>query len=418
MGFASTYLKERTLFPQIIKEAPDKQTGIIVVLPAYNEPGICRLLDSLYLCSEPECKVEVIIVVNAPANSAPEGLENNTKTISNVKSWKNLHLNCFFRIYAFMVEQPSFNEWGVGIARKTGMDEALRRFDRIENPDGIILSLDADCLVENSYFVSVYNELFIRKDRNACSIYFEHPLSGDEFPENNYKYITLYELHLRYYFQCLAFSGFPSVFHTVGSAMAVKAQLYVKSGGMNRRKAGEDFYFIQKLVPSGGYFSLNSTTVYPSPRASSRVPFGTGALIGKLSEGNFPTLKTYNMQAFKELRSFFEMTESIFHCRNQELNVLYGLFSTGLKSYLDENEWVEKMVEIKSNTSGITSFIKRFFVWFNMFRVVKYLNYTHLEIFEKKPVDVSALEFLEASAFRSKDPVELLLHFRSMEKNS
>ena len=55
--------------------------------------------------------------------------------------------------------------------------------------------------------------------------------------------------------------------------MAVKALPYVKAGGMNRRQAGEDFYFIQKLVPSGGYFSLNSTTVYPSPRASDQGSF-------------------------------------------------------------------------------------------------------------------------------------------------
>ena len=66
MGFASAWLEARALFPEIIEEAPDKQTGIIVVVPSFDEPGIGRLLDSLASCSEPECKVEVIIVVNAP----------------------------------------------------------------------------------------------------------------------------------------------------------------------------------------------------------------------------------------------------------------------------------------------------------------------------------------------------------------
>ena len=94
--------------------------------------------------------------------------------------------------------------------------------------------------------------------------------------------------------------------------MAVKALPYVKAGGMNRKQAGEDFYFIQKLVPAGGYFSLNSTTVYPSPRASFRVPFGTGASIGKLTEQMNVRLLTYNLQAFNELRSFFSMTESFY----------------------------------------------------------------------------------------------------------
>ena len=81
MGFASTYLEERALFPEIIKEAPDKKTGIIVVVPAYNEPGINKLLDSLAVCREPECKVEVIIVVNAPADAADESIENNKHNI-------------------------------------------------------------------------------------------------------------------------------------------------------------------------------------------------------------------------------------------------------------------------------------------------------------------------------------------------
>ncbi len=81
---------------------------------------------------------------------------------------------------------------------------------------------------------------------------------------------------------------------------------------MNRRQAGEDFYFIQKLVPAGGYFNLNSTTVYPSPRASSRVPFGTGASMRKLSAETSSTFLTYNILAFKELRTFFELTEIFF----------------------------------------------------------------------------------------------------------
>ena len=112
MGFASTWLEERALFPELINEAPDKQTGIIVVVPAYNEPGICKLLDSLILCSEPICKVEIIIVVNAPENAEKESIENNKLTIKNIESWKKENNNCFFRLFAFIVE-PSVSGWGV-----------------------------------------------------------------------------------------------------------------------------------------------------------------------------------------------------------------------------------------------------------------------------------------------------------------
>ena len=104
--------------------------------------------------------------------------------------------------------------------------------------------------------------------------------------------------------------------------LAVKALPYIKAGGMNRRQAGEDFYFIQKLVPAGGYFSLNSTTVYPSPRPSFRVPFGTGASISKLNESGEPVLLTYNISAFNELKLFFGKAEDYYKLTGEEFKVL------------------------------------------------------------------------------------------------
>jgi len=35
MGFASSWLESGTLFPELINEEPDKDTGIIVVVPAF-----------------------------------------------------------------------------------------------------------------------------------------------------------------------------------------------------------------------------------------------------------------------------------------------------------------------------------------------------------------------------------------------
>jgi hypothetical protein len=417
MGFASSYLEERTLFPKKIEEAPESTTGIIVVVPAYNERGIIRMLDSLLQCREPECTVEVIIVINAPDNASSENLENNLLAYKEVESWKKNN-NCFFRLYFFIVPQYSVSGWGVGLARKTGMDEAVRRFNEINKPGGVILNLDADCTVERNYFEAVSSELLEKTDRTACSIYFEHPVAGD-YPANILRGITLYELHLRYYYQALAFTGFPYVYHTVGSSLAVKALQYIKVGGMNRRQAGEDFYFIQKLVPSGGYFSLNLTTVYPSPRISDRVPFGTGASMGKLESENSSDLLTYNPDAFTELKSLFSITDKIYESSEPDLLVIYSTIPQALKLFLNEQEWIEKMQEVKNNTSNIVSFKKRFFDWFNMFKVVKYLNFVHSDLFEKKPVQIAASDLLLILKieFITADLVELLWHYRRMEKN-
>jgi hypothetical protein len=418
MGFASTYLENRALFNEFITEAPDKGTGIIVVVPAYDEPGVTRMLDSLAACIEPECHVEVLIVVNAPSNAPVESLRNNLLTIDNIRSWKKANSGCFFRLFEIIPESHSFDDWGVGLARKTGMDEAVRRFNLLDNPAGIILNLDADCEVEKNYLVSVYREFSRIKNRAACSIYFEHPLTGNEFQDSIYNNIVLYELHLRYYYQGLAYCGFPYVFHTVGSSIGVKALAYVKAGGMNRRQAGEDFYFIQKLVHSGGYFNLNTTTVYPSPRVSSRVPFGTGAAIGKMEDNNQPGLLTYNFRAFQELHSFFGVTDVVFSSGNDTSHDSYVQFPPGLKLFLNETEWRDKMQEIHANTSGLLSFRKRFFIWFNMFKIVKYLNFVHAELFEKLPVDIASIRLLENQEIKlpSTKPFDLLMYYRSIEK--
>jgi hypothetical protein len=402
----------------LISEEPEVETGIIIVVPAFDEPEIPRLLDSLSSCKPPVCKTEVIIIINAGSMATPEKLDNNLSALSGIEAWKRQNPKCFFRTYAFNLGQPSIKGWGVGLARKTGMDEALRRFNKIGKPGGVIVNLDADCTVQENYLVAIENELLRRKDRKGCSIYFEHEVSGNRFPQNIYTSIYQYELHLRYYYQALSFSGFPHVYHTVGSSIAVKCLTYLKAGGMNRREAGEDFYFIQKLIPAGGYFTLNSTIVYPSPRASERVPFGTGAAVGKMVANNEMQLVTYNPEAFKDLRVLFGMTEDLFQSGQVETGKFYQILPESLKQFLNEHEFLAKINEIRSNTSGIGSFTKRFFGWFNMFIVVKYLNFSHKSIYEKVPVFFAAEELLNLKGIdlTVTGKSELLRVYRDLEK--
>src|SRR5262249_26021974 len=159
-----------------------------------------------------------------------------------------------------------------------GMDEALRRFDAVERPGGVIVGFDADCRCERNYLTAIERHFERNSNSPGCSIYFEHPLNGPLEPAI-YEAIAEYELHLRYYVQALRFGGFPHAFHTIGSSMAVRAGVYRKQGGMNKRKAGEDFYFLHKIIPLGGFTNLVETRVIPSPRASDRVPFGTGKAV-------------------------------------------------------------------------------------------------------------------------------------------
>jgi len=417
MGFATSWLDKRALFPEFINEPPDNQTGVIVVIPAYNEPDIADLLDSLVKCNEPGCKVEVIVIVNAPADAGPEISLSNKICISSIESWKRENKS-FFRLYYFDAGRPSIKGWGVGLARKTGMDEALRRFSSIGKPEGVIASLDADCTVKKNYFTELFSELYGNRHNKACSIYFEHPLTGNDFSPDIYDFIVQYELHMRYYIQGLKYAGFPFAFHTIGSSMAVKASSYEACGGMNRRQAGEDFYFIQKLMPPGGYFALNSTIVYPSPRESSRVPFGTGTAMSRLMDLSGKNFLTYNIEAFKELRYLFSLTGELYRSDKSEISKIRNSLPPGLETFLHEDEFLEAVTEIKENTSGIDSFCKRFFVWFNMFRIIKYMNHVSSGVFDKQAVMEQAPLLLEIIGKKTdyKTPQELLECYRSMER--
>lgn len=420
MGFAAGWLSQKALFPELFKEKPNDNTGIIVVIPAYDEPDITLVLDSLSSCKKPECSAEVIIIVNLGMGAGRQQVLNNRKCIENMEEWKRENASSFFRLFHYDAGSPEIKGWGVGLARKTGMDEALRRFDALDNPEGVIVCLDADCSVHEDYFVSLEKELFDNRKVRACSLYFEHPLGDDPVPASPYWGIVLYELHLRYYVGALRAIGYPFAFHTVGSAMAVKAGEYMRAGGMNRRQAGEDFYFIQKLVHSGRYFSLNSTAVYPSPRQSHRVPFGTGATIGKLAEGAEQQFFSYNINAFRELEILFGMKEDLFRSGKKEWNSLYDDLPPGLRYFLERDDWLVKLEEIRSNTASYESFSKRFFRWFNMFRIVRFMNSVHDEVYERKPVARAAYDLLNHIGHDgvSDDALSLLKYFRQLDRES
>ena len=420
MSFASAYIEKNILFPQFIDEKPDANTGIIVVIPSYGESDINKVIDSLTEAEEPECKVEVIVVVNAPQGASSCSLEQNRKTLSDIKNRKQNDKNIWFRLFSLDVKSGAIKGWGVGLARKTGMDEALRRFCAIDNQFGIITNLDADCRIEKNYFQTICNQFYKHTKLSACSIYFEHDIKGNEFSELEYKNILQYELHLRYFLQGLKFTGCPWMFHTIGSSMAVRANQYVLQGGMNRRQAGEDFYFIQKMISAGGYFSLNATTVYPSSRTSFRVPFGTGAVMAKLCKESDSQFMTYNPAAFRDLRTLFGMLNLLYDNRDNNKSYNYNAIPESVKLYIDENEWVQKIIEIRENTANEQAFKKRFFNWFNMFKIVQYLNTVHQKLFYKIPVVRAAADFLQniQIVYNGNSPEDLLNYYRGLERSN
>ncbi len=250
---------------------------------------------------------------------------------------------------------------GVGHARKFLMDMAFHAFLRAGH-DGVITCLDADTLPDRNYLKEVIR-FFDQNDKvEAASVYFEHVL------DQNRAEIIQYELHLRYFINMQRWLGLPFAYQTIGSAMAVKAYAYAKEGGMNKRQAGEDFYFLHKFTKNGTLGEINMTVVRPSGRISDRVPFGTGKAVSDLIDNGTAELCTYNPKSFLVLRPLLLQLHDLYNCKELVIR------DSGVREYLSSLNFLQKIEETRLHTSSFLNFQKRFYTWFNAFALMKYLH--------------------------------------------
>ena len=395
MGFAETYLGKQKDLIESISEDPSDQLGISIIIPCYDEPHILNTLNSLWNCMRPKSTVEVIIIINSRTTTPKKIIDQNKKTFFEITEWIKKHYDPSYRFFAINQSDIHEKNAGAGYARKLAMDEAIKRFEKINKEDGIIVSLDADVELEQNYLTEI-ERLFQQKPQtNAAIIYYEHPAFGSDFETSVYEAIAKYELYLRYYKKTLEYCGFPYPYYTIGSCFAVSVKAYIKQGGMSRKQAGEDFYFLQKIFSLGNIEELNTTCVYPSPRPSDRVIFGTGPVVKSIIENPDLPYETYNFESFVVLRSFFKTIDQLYKINDPDLNDLFYQLPLPIADFLMQNDFFMTVKEINKNSSNSRTFRKRFFDWFNAFKIIKYLNYVHEKFYQKQELISECNSLLE-----------------------
>jgi hypothetical protein len=419
MSFADHYFHKHITFLPIIEEPPEGLLSFIVVIPVYLESKIIDTLESLRDSNIPENAIEVLIVVNYSAADSKENKIFNQSTYYELVEWCSQNSTRNLKFFPLLASDLPSKHAGAGFARKIGMDQALWRFNQLKKANGLILSLDADTLVDRDYFRAIENAMFPKynSDDGGCIIYFEHPIQGDEFNDEVYKAIIQYELHLRYYKYALKFAGFPFYQYTIGSCFGIRAEYYAQQGGMNRRKGGEDFYFLHKLFPHKPFVFITETCVHPSPRPSPRVPFGTGPAIAKLIEGKEKEYYTYSPQSFYDLKIFLNTIPELYRADQIIIKDVLTKLRVSISDFLIKNVFEENTTDINKNSASLPSFIKRFYSWFDGFMVVRYLNYSHQKYFSKIPAVMAVNIFLEKICSQSfdKETIELLQIFKDHE---
>lgn len=388
------YLSKHAFLPKIIVSPPRPNLAIAVVIPCYNEPEIIPSLLSLFKCEKPnKGSVEILVVINSSETDSEKITEQNKKTITEIESVKTTDCPEWIQIHIITADKLPSKHAGVGLARKIGMDEAVRRFLYSKNRNGIITGFDADSLCESNYFTAIERYFSENPACPAASIHFEHPLNG-LLGSDIYTGITQYELHLRYYIQALRFAEFPFAFHTIGSSFVVRSETYCSQGGMNRRQAGEDFYFLHKVIPLGNYGEINETKIIPSPRASNRVPFGTGRAINEFLDSSSKEIVTYHPNIFVELKSWIKLIPEFWEMSDEQIEKCIEKLLPATIEFLKNADIYHRIKEIKSNSASFKTYQLRFFRWFDGFMVLKFVHYLRDHAFGELKINEAASQLL------------------------
>jgi len=392
--FAKDYIRKKRLHELFSDQPPDPGTGIIVVIPCFNEPDILFTLESLQRCEPPARGVEVIILINYPEDASGKIRKAAQETFKAITDW---YRKQDFKGIRYLPSAPVIlpRKWaGAGLARKKGMDEAILRFSYLNKPDGLLVSLDADTTVRENYLFEIENHFTHYPEQVGATLAFEHPLEGLE-PKHR-EGIWLYETYLAYYKEALMFAGYPNALFTIGSAFVVTADAYVKRGGMNRRKAGEDFYFLQNLVQQGEVGEIHTTRVFPSARLSDRVPFGTGPILKKWIEGKEDLTQTYSFQAFADLRSFFRRKEEWYTISHAAFEKKICTLPEAVAAFLRKDNFFIQIDELNKNCASLKVYNQRFFQLFNAFKILKFLHFTHESFYRKADLREQVIRLRQA----------------------
>ncbi len=352
------------------------QPVVYVALPVMNEEAVIEAcLESIKI--QTYSPVKIIACVNQPdmwwvIEDKIEICESNARVMHFLKE-----AGCEVLDKTSPGKGWQHKDAGVGWARKTVMDA----INTVACDNDIIISLDADTVVDTHYVESVV-DLFRRfPDRLALTNPYYHRLTGDKTLD---RALLRYEIYMRTYALNLWHIRSPYAFTALGSAIALPVWAYRKTGGITPKKSGEDFYFLQKLRKAGQIITWNSTTVYPATRYSDRVFFGTGPALIKGSRGNWDSYPVYHRNIFSEIRDTCLLFDTLF-----TEDVLVPMSEFIRQHFTEENIWAP----LRRNARTKETFVNACYQKIDGLRILQYLKWRQpqLEITDEEAL----IDFLD-----------------------
>ena len=345
----------------------NKTYDFIISIPCYDEYDyLFKTIISIQKQNNELLKNTLIsIVINNSESENQKIIDNNAKTFQKLFEYES---SLEFIVIDAFSKKNSINDKdaGVGMARKISVDVTLPYC----KSDTIICFIDADTKLSEDY-LDIIHASYIKNQWKAATVDFEH--LRDE-PET-IKIISNYENFLKSTAKNLKKSNSPYSYVPLGSTMICTQNAYIAVGGMNKRKAAEDFYFLQELQKAFGVFHINNILVYPSSRYLNRSYLGTSMRLKKCVDGALDINSLYySSKSFKILSIWIETAlnsekisyeEMLKKCQEIDLDLSEILISLNFK----------KAWKGITNSSSATHFKKQFHRWFDAFKTFKLLKY-------------------------------------------
>jgi hypothetical protein len=364
----------------------------VLVIPAYNESTafVRHLLQQPFShCS----KLLVIIVINQPSN------QHQYITRLNQRLWNyfdtlnqaNSEACGIYKLTQCPKKQCDFlcinqtkpgtpNNQGVGYARKLGCDIAIELItQQYINPIWISCT-DADSTVPNDYF----NTPAFSNNYSVLNYSFSHSFAGNH--KSKYQKRTedanrAYEKSILYYRNGLKYAGSPYAFTTLGSAIAIHPNYYCLVRGFPKKAAGEDFYLLNKLAKLAPVLDIPQV-IQLKPRASQRVPFGTGPAVSAILKKG--TLIDFDPAVFVHLKEWLCFIPKL-HTRltehpNEPLAPLNANTQFALKN-VKIHLLLEHIAKQSKNGQQTEKMTKD---WFDGFKTLKFIHALTLSNYPKK----------------------------------
>ena len=144
---------------------------------------------------------------------------------------------------------------------------------------------------------------------------------------------------------------------------------------MSKKKATEDFYFLQALAKYSHIFIINDILVFPSSRDTQRVYLGTGFRMKEYGVTKKFNNLTFTKKSFKSLEKIISIVKVNW---NNDFNIFKKNASMELKSdvfdFLISQDIKKIWKNFQENSQSRKQFMLFFHQWFDALMIIKLLK--------------------------------------------